>query len=60
MLDCWQVSPQRRPTFTELSQHLTKMFSDERVSTFFNVFSQLLIAVNIMNEPKTSLFHDGQ
>lgn len=30
MLDCWQVSPQRRPTFLELSQHLTKLFSDDR------------------------------
>ncbi|XP_015773225.1 PREDICTED: tyrosine kinase receptor Cad96Ca-like isoform X2 [Acropora digitifera] len=30
MLDCWQVSPQRRPTFIELSQHLTKLFSDDR------------------------------
>ena len=34
MLDCWQVSPQRRPTFIELSQHLTKLFSDDRVSGF--------------------------
>ena len=32
MLDCWQVAPQRRPTFTELSQHLSKLFSDERVT----------------------------
>ncbi|XP_020611511.1 fibroblast growth factor receptor 2-like isoform X2 [Orbicella faveolata] len=30
MLDCWQVAPQRRPTFPELSQHLSKMLSDER------------------------------
>ncbi|XP_078378637.1 fibroblast growth factor receptor 2-like isoform X1 [Oculina patagonica] len=30
MLDCWQVAPQRRPTFPELSQHLSKMISDER------------------------------
>ena len=31
MMDCWQVAPQRRPTFVELSQHLSKMFSDEKV-----------------------------
>ncbi|XP_066029394.1 fibroblast growth factor receptor 2 isoform X1 [Pocillopora verrucosa] len=30
MMDCWQVAPQRRPTFVELSQHLSKMFSDEK------------------------------
>lgn len=35
MLDCWQVAPQRRPTFTELSQHLSKMLSDERVGVAF-------------------------
>ena len=28
------MSPQRRPTFIELSQHLTKLFSDDRVSAF--------------------------
>ena len=35
MLDCWQVAPQRRPTFPELSQHLSKMLSDERVGVAF-------------------------
>lgn len=30
MLDCWQVAPQKRPTFTDLSQHLSKLFSDDR------------------------------
>ena len=25
------MAPQRRPTFVELSQHLSKMFSDEKV-----------------------------
>ena len=32
MLDCWQVAPQKRPTFTDLSQHLSKLFSDDRVT----------------------------
>ncbi|XP_020894216.1 fibroblast growth factor receptor 4 isoform X2 [Exaiptasia diaphana] len=30
MLDCWQVIPQRRPTFLEISRHLHKMLADER------------------------------
>lgn len=35
MLDCWQVSAQRRPTFPELSQHLSKLISDEKVGSYF-------------------------
>ncbi|XP_032222346.1 fibroblast growth factor receptor 4 isoform X3 [Nematostella vectensis] len=30
MLDCWQLSAQRRPTFVEISRLLNKMLSDER------------------------------
>ena len=43
MLDCWQVAPQRRPTFPELSQHLSKMLSDERVGVMLIFASQAFI-----------------
>ncbi|XP_031565841.1 fibroblast growth factor receptor 4-like isoform X2 [Actinia tenebrosa] len=30
MLDCWQVTPQGRPIFLDMSRQLTKMLADER------------------------------